>query len=134
GVRPRARPPDAPDRARPGAARGEARRLTDTVDLGDLAVGEVRGVTPTLCVVRTERGVFALPRRCPHEGADLSYGIVRDGRLRCPWHNLPIDPETGAHPCASLGAIPARRLVAAEDGRVRLPPDASDAPRTTFRS
>jgi len=91
------------------------------VDLSDLAVGEVRGVTPTVCVVRTERGVFALPRRCPHEGADLAYGLVRDGRLRCPWHNLPIDPETGAQPCASLGTVTARRLEAVDDGRYALP-------------
>jgi nitrite reductase/ring-hydroxylating ferredoxin subunit len=91
------------------------------VDLSDLAVGEVRGVTPTVCVVRTERGVFALPRRCPHEGADLAYGLVRDGRLRCPWHNLPIDPETGAQPCATLGTVTARRLEAVDDGRYALP-------------
>ena len=91
------------------------------VDLSDLAVGEVRGVTPTVCVVRTERGVFALPRRCPHEGADLAYGLVRGGRLRCPWHNLPIDPETGAQPCASLGTVTARRLEAVDDGRYALP-------------
>jgi hypothetical protein len=45
------------------SARGEAGRLMD-VDLSDLAVGEVRGVSPSLCVVRTERGVFALGRRC----------------------------------------------------------------------
>lgn len=95
------------------------------VDLGDLAVGEVRGVTPNICVVRTERGVFALARRCPHEGADLAHGIVRDGRLRCPWHNLPIDPETGAHPCASLGTVPARRLEPADGGRFVLPPELS---------
>ena len=87
------------------------------VDLSDLAVGEVRGVTPSVCVVRTERGVFALPRQCPHEGADLAYGLVREGRLRCPWHNLPIDPETGAQPCASLATVPVRRLEAADGER-----------------
>ena len=95
--------------------------MTEPVDLSDLAVGEVRALTDALCVVRTERGVFALPRRCPHEGADLAYGIVRDGRLRCPWHNLPIDPETGAQPCASLGTLRARRLEPVDGGRFRLP-------------
>ena len=95
--------------------------MTPTVDLSDLAHGEVRGVSPSLCVVRTERGVFALGRRCPHEGADLAYGLVRDGRLRCPWHNLPIDPETGAQPCATLGTVAVRRLEAADDGRFVIP-------------
>jgi nitrite reductase/ring-hydroxylating ferredoxin subunit len=92
-----------------------------TVDLSDLAIGEVRGVSPALCVVRTERGVFALPRLCPHEGADLAYGIVRDGRLRCPWHNLPINPETGAHPCASLATLTTRRLEAVDGKHFELP-------------
>ena len=99
------------------------------VDLSDLAVGEVRGVSPSVCVVRTERGVFALPRRCPHEGADLAYGLVRDGRLRCPWHNLPIDPETGAQPCASLGTMAARRLESADGRRYEVPTRDVDAGR-----
>jgi nitrite reductase/ring-hydroxylating ferredoxin subunit len=101
----------------------EARPLSTLVDLRDLAVGEIRGVSPSVCVVRTERGVFALPRRCPHEGADLAYGLVRDGRLRCPWHNLPIDPETGAHPCASLRTVPAQRLESSDGNRYRIPLD-----------
>ena len=99
------------------------------VDLSDLAVGEVRGVSPSVCVVRTERGVFALPRRCPHEGADLAYGVVRDGHLRCPWHNLPIDPETGAQPCASLATLPVRRLESAGGERYRVPTEDSTARR-----
>lgn len=76
-----------------------------------------------ICVVRTERGLFALSRRCPHEGADLAYGRLRAGVLRCPWHNLPIDPETGAQPCRSLGNIPVRRLEREGDGRYRLSAD-----------
>ena len=82
-------------------------------------------MSPATCVVRTERGVFALPRRCPHEGADLAYGELRDGVLRCPWHNLPIDPETGAQPCRSLGTVPVRRLERDADGRYRLPTEAA---------
>jgi nitrite reductase/ring-hydroxylating ferredoxin subunit len=93
------------------------------VDLTGLAVGGVRALSESTCVVRTERGVFALPRRCPHEGADLAYGWMSEGRLRCPWHHLPIDPETGAQPCASLGTLAARRLEPAGDGCYTLPPD-----------
>ena len=78
-------------------------------------------MSPSVCVVRTERGVFALPRRCPHEGADLAYGRMSDGRLRCPWHNLPIDPETGTQPCRSLGSIESRRLRDLGGGSFELP-------------
>ena len=92
-----------------------------TIDLSDLAVGEVRGVSPSTCVVRTARGVFALPRHCPHEGADLAYGRVSEGRLRCPWHHLPIDPETGTQPCRSLGSLESRQLRDLGDGCFELP-------------
>lgn len=31
------------------------------------------------------------PNACPHMGAPLSAGRVRDGRLVCPWHGLALD-------------------------------------------
>jgi nitrite reductase/ring-hydroxylating ferredoxin subunit/ectoine hydroxylase-related dioxygenase (phytanoyl-CoA dioxygenase family) len=46
--------------------------------------------------------IIAFSRYCPHQGADLSLGVVHDGEIMCPWHNLPIDPASGASPCHSL--------------------------------
>ena len=71
-------------------------------DVSTLALGEIRGVSPSRCVVRTDAGVLAFERRCPHAGADLSFGRLTDGKLRCPWHNLPFDPATGRQPCRSI--------------------------------
>jgi nitrite reductase/ring-hydroxylating ferredoxin subunit len=34
------------------------------------------------------------PGSCPHLGADLATGLVRDGVLFCRWHGLAIDGET----------------------------------------
>lgn len=97
--------------------------MSDALDLAALRPGQVCAVSDALCAVRTERGLFVLPRRCPHEGADLAYGWVDGGRLRCPAHHLPIDPETGTTPCRSLGTLPVRRLEPGADGRYRLPVD-----------
>lgn len=45
-----------------------------------------------LVLFRDETGVpGVLARRCPHRNADLSYGRVEDGGLRCPYHGWLFD-------------------------------------------
>src|SRR5258708_15363936 len=39
-----------------------------------------------LVLFRTEQGVSAARDRCPHRGARLSLGQMRDGELECPYH------------------------------------------------
>jgi hypothetical protein len=46
-----------------------------------------------LVIWRAEGSVAVAPAACPHMGADLSNGSVRDGRLVCPWHGLALGPE-----------------------------------------
>jgi nitrite reductase/ring-hydroxylating ferredoxin subunit len=82
------------------------------IDLSDLPVDSVRAVSDDICVVRTTAGVFATARTCPHAGADLANGYIRDGKLRCAWHNLPYDPSTGQQPCASLSDLQTYPLTA----------------------
>ncbi len=55
-------------------------------------------------LVRTGDHVCALQRRCPHLGADLAQGTVRDGLLICPKHKAAFDLATGK------AADPARLL------------------------
>jgi nitrite reductase/ring-hydroxylating ferredoxin subunit len=67
------------------------------------AGGTIRIVSEELCAVELrggERREFA--RRCPHQGADLALGYVKDGRIVCPWHNLPFDLATGKSPCETV--------------------------------
>jgi nitrite reductase/ring-hydroxylating ferredoxin subunit len=69
----------------------------------DIEPGTVKAVSKKLCAARSDDGrVFVLSRFCPHEGADLGLGYVEGSILYCPWHNLPIDLETGASPCGSI--------------------------------
>ena len=35
---------------------------------------------------------------CPHRGAALAGGRVRDGELACPWHGFQYEPASGASP------------------------------------
>lgn len=74
--------------------------------LSDLPVGGIRAVSRSACIARLSPDrVVAFSRRCPHQGADLANGSVRNGIVVCPWHNLTFDPETGASPCESLRAL-----------------------------
>lgn len=53
--------------------------------------------------VDTER--YRLSRYCPHEGADLSLGYMKDGKLFCAWHHASFDPKTGHAECPGLKNI-----------------------------
>ena len=47
-----------------------------------------------LALFRDEHGGLGLVQeRCPHRGAALSYGMVEDGCLRCPYHAWKFDKE-----------------------------------------
>lgn len=61
---------------------------------GDRPAVPVRLLGEDLVLYREEKGGFALVgRRCPHRGADLSYGRLEDGGLRCPFHGWLFDGQ-----------------------------------------
>lgn len=73
------------------------------VPLASLEKGGTQALSSKICVTRMENDeVMAFSRHCPHLGADLSLGVIDHGNVMCPWHNLPIDPASGASPCKSL--------------------------------
>ena len=57
----------------------------------------VRAVTllgENLVLFRNPDGTYALmDRHCPHRGADLCFGRLEDGGLRCPFHGWLFDPS-----------------------------------------
>lgn len=72
-------------------------------DSSELEIGTIKPLSEKLCIARLdEQEVVVFSRRCPHEGADLAAGYLRDGCVVCPWHNLPFSLESGASPCKSL--------------------------------
>ncbi|MGF1934409.1 MAG: Rieske 2Fe-2S domain-containing protein [Nostoc sp. ChiQUE02] len=76
------------------------------LDSKELKLGEIRPISQKLCAAKiNERRVVVFDRYCPHEGADLAAGYLRNDCVVCPWHNLPINLQSGASPCQSLQKI-----------------------------
>lgn len=91
-----------------GAADGQAPGTGRRVDAGGTPVA----------LFRTCTGWAAFEDRCPHAGAPLSEGVLRDGWIVCSWHGWRFDPATGA--CAHDPDAPSasRRPVRVDGGRV----------------
>jgi nitrite reductase/ring-hydroxylating ferredoxin subunit len=107
------------------------KKLVSVATLVSLPQGKpklVRHEKRRLACVRVGSRVHVLEDACPHEGHPLSMGLVRDGRLVCPWHNWTFELETGA---CTFGGESARRLVSeVHDGEVFVgEPDGGDRAR-----
>ena len=48
-----------------------------------------------LCIANVHGEICVTDNRCPHLGASLAKGTVRDGKIVCPRHGWPFDPKTG---------------------------------------
>jgi phenylpropionate dioxygenase-like ring-hydroxylating dioxygenase large terminal subunit len=91
---------------------------------GDRPIRPVRLLGEDYVLFRDEKGEYGLlDRHCAHRGADLCYGRLEDGGLRCPFHGWLFD-TSGA--CLEQPAEPADSLFYT---RVRQP-----AHRCTVRS
>jgi NAD(P)H-dependent nitrite reductase small subunit len=55
------------------------------VDVGPVQVG----------LFRDGEGVFAIDNLCPHRGAPLHEGFVKDGYVTCPWHQWQFQLKDG---------------------------------------
>ncbi len=113
---------------RPGGRTNGAGRRPPSAPLPPVAVsrlspGTIQPVSDDVCAARlADAKVVAFGRRCPHEGADLSFGHVRDGEVVCPWHDVRFDARSGKSACQMLQPL---RLfdVQVEDDVVRVRTD-----------
>ena len=55
-------------------------------------VGEKR-----IAVFNVEESFYAIDDACPHAGASLAEGYLKDGNVGCPWHYAEFDLTTGDH-------------------------------------
>lgn len=69
-------------------------------------------------LARFENKFWAIAPKCPHAGANLANGVMKDGRVVCPWHNACFSLRTGEliEPPALEGV--ARYPVSIESGTV----------------
>ncbi len=62
---------------------------------GEGTAREIRSGGREYCVARAGGQLSAMDNVCPHRGGPLGTGIIRDGKLICPWHGWQFDPATG---------------------------------------
>jgi polysaccharide pyruvyl transferase WcaK-like protein/nitrite reductase/ring-hydroxylating ferredoxin subunit len=67
--------------------------------------GQIRPVSDRLCIARIAGKPVAFARRCPHEGADLAGGAIRNSRIMCVWHGLRMSAVDGSSGCRSVAAL-----------------------------
>lgn len=48
-----------------------------------------------VALTRTEKGLFAVNARCPHQGGPLGDGEIFGEHIRCPWHGYKFSLKTG---------------------------------------
>ena len=85
---------------------GQSRRIA----IGDPLAG---GKEIVLC--RVGGVLYALDRRCPHEGGRINDGPLIEGRYAmCPLHNYKFDPTTGR--AVGVACADARRYRVREKG------------------
>lgn len=77
-----------------------------------------------VAVFRHEGGVVALDDSCPHEGASLGLGVLKDGDVTCPWHGFHFCVRTGESTDGLDERTRVRRARVAASGEVEveLPP------------
>lgn len=100
---------------------GDEAHWEDVGAVGDQAPGTGRRVVVAgspLALFRTDSGYAALADTCPHAGAPLSEGVLRDGFVVCAWHGWKFDPATGACPLFAGAPSAGSRRVKVEAGRV----------------
>lgn len=71
-------------------------KLTSATDLP--AVGEAKEFPcddKTICVANVNGTYSAMDDVCPHRGGPLGQGMIKRGKVICPWHAWAWDPTTG---------------------------------------
>ena len=100
---------------------GDEAPWDDVGGVEDQAPGTARRVVvagSAVALLRTEAGYSALEDACPHAGAPLSEGVLKDGFIVCAWHGWKFDAVAGTCPLYPGAPSVGARQVRVENGRV----------------
>ncbi len=89
----------------------------DEIKSGQPKVIEVNG--EEVAVFHIDGDFFAIANECPHHGASLCEGYLREKTVICPWHGWQFDLQTGQG-LTVPGMNVERFEVKVEDGQVWL--------------
>ena len=102
-------------------------------DLRDGQMKEAEVEQHSILLLRVNGEYHAIGGTCPHHGAPLVEGVLREGHVRCPWHQAVFDVASGlCDQPPSLDDLPRFDVrVDGEDVLVRLPDEIPEscAPR-----
>ena len=108
----------------------------ETIFVGQLSDLEEAGFFTTklpdgkhLLILRCSGILYAIQRRCPHEGAPLEKGNVWNKMIRCGQHAFTFDLETGEG-LNCPGYSIERYAVIEEDGKMFIHVDKNKQPET----
>jgi nitrite reductase/ring-hydroxylating ferredoxin subunit len=76
----------------------------------------------SIALFRLDGVLFALDNVCPHAGAALARGRIKDGMVQCPLHGSMFDLRTGRCRNSALGGVRSVVVHAVRevDGRVEV--------------
>lgn len=70
-----------------------------------------------ICVTRTQKGVYAVQDKCPHNGASLSKGFCSaNNEIVCPLHRYSFDLQSGKATSGSGYALKTYPISVRPDG------------------
>lgn len=99
-----------------------AQEFETVATFDELADGKGKGVAVAgrdIAVFRIGDECFAIANECPHYGAELCQGYVREATVMCPWHGWQFDLKTGKGLTVS-GCDVDSFEVKIEDGNVKV--------------
>lgn len=85
--------------------------------IGDnVSIQKIKVNKQNICLINIE-GVFtACNVKCPHAGADLSYGWIEGNQIVCPFHRHQYDLNNGRGAAGQGDYLPVYKVEKREDG------------------
>ena len=87
--------------------------MHEVARVGDVREGDIVPVSAgglEMILYRWKDRFYAAQRRCPHQGSDLSEGLVLRGAVVCARHGWRFDAETGVHEASPYNCLVTYRV------------------------
>jgi nitrite reductase/ring-hydroxylating ferredoxin subunit len=90
-------------------------KIDDTIQTGAI-IQKVTVNNENVCLVHINEEYVACNVKCPHAGADLSYGWIEENQIVCPFHRHKFDLNNGRGAEGQGDYLPVYKVEQREDG------------------